>query len=316
MKKSILFCVVILCLLFLSACQLQSGLQPKDSQMFSQRSGSEGLRINFLENLPPQQLFDNEEFNAVIQVENQGSSDVGGAGDKIYLSGFDQSIITGISNFGMSVPRLRGKDLFTQNIDVELVSFKGGINLLKNKGLNQFNTPLMLTTCYEYTTLASPQICVDPNPLAPSLKPKVCTAQTVGAGTQGAPIAVSSVDVLPSPGNTKFKIYVQNVGGGRVLRSGMSALSECSPFFPNTQQLFKDVDYVEVQDVIVSDVSIKNSCRPLDDNHLRLQNGQGVFYCEFNRIRGTSAYPTPLIVKLRYNYQTTLLKNLNIYSSS
>jgi len=313
MKKS-LFILVLFFVVFLSTCQ--QGVQPKDSQIVSTISGSEGLRVNFLENLPPSRLFDNEQFNAVVQVENRGASPVGGPGDKVYISGFDPSKISGVSTFGAQIPPLRGRDPHVpEQIDLNTVSFKGIVGLLKNTGIVQLPVRILLTACYSYESLASPQVCIDPNPFSPNLKQKVCTAQPVSGGTQGAPVAISSVDVLPSPGNTKFKIYVNNVGGGRVFKSGLGALAKCSPF-SGDWLTFNELDYVEVEDVIVSDVSIKNSCKPLDNNNLRLTNGQGVFWCEFNRIRGTSAYQTPIIIKLRYGYETTLIKNLDIYSSS
>lgn len=312
MKKSVCFLAVLLLLLF--GCQ--NSPTTKEAQFFTSITGSQGIKVSFLENLPPLRLFDNEEFNAVIQVENQGAGAIGGPGDKIYISGFDPSKITGISTFGAQIPPLRGKDpRVPTQVDLTTVSFKGRIALLKDIGMVQLPVKLLLTACYSYETIASPQVCIDPNPFAPTMKQKVCSVQSVSAGTQGAPISVSSIDVLPSPGNTKFKIYVNNIGGGRVFRYGLSALTKCSPYSGDWLN-FNDLDYVEVQDVILSGVSIKSSCKPLDGNHLRLVNGQGVFWCEFDRIRGTSAYQTPLIVKLRYGYETTLLKNMDIYSSS
>lgn len=301
-------------MMVLFGCQQLTTTPTKDQQATAVLSGSEGLRMTFLDNLPPQRLFDNEEFNAGIQLENRGVADVGGPGDKVYLSGFDPSMITGISTFGMQIPPLRGKDLITQRGDVDTVFFKGRIALLKGKGLTQFPAKILATVCYDYETFASPQVCIDPTPFSPSLKQKVCTAQAVGAGTQGAPIAVTNVEVLPSPGNTKFKIMVQNVGGGRVFKYGVGPLTKCSPFTEGLS--FNELEYVEVQDVIVSDVSIKSSCRGLDQNNVRLTNGQGVFYCELRNIRGSAAYQTPLIIKLRYGYESTLLRNVDIYSSS
>lgn len=313
MKKRGLFFVVII-VLVLVGCQ--SAVPGKDQQTVSYRSGSEGLRISFLENLPPNRLFDNEDFNAVVQVENRGASDAGASGDKVYLSGFDPSIITGISTFGMQIPPLLGKNprLQEQAGGLDTVYFKGRIASLKGKGFPQFPAKILATTCYQYETVASPQVCIDPNPFSPTLKQKVCSVQNAAAGTQGAPIAVTSVDVDATPGSTKFKVHVANVGGGRVFRYGLQSLLHCSPFSEGLG--FNELDYIEVQDVIVSDVSIKDTCRPSDNNHVRLTGGQGMFYCEFNRMRGTSAYQTPLIIKLRYGYETTVLKNVDIYSSA
>ena len=311
MKKRVL--LVVLLAILISACQPTP--PSKDASSVRQVTGSEGLRISFLENLPPPKLFDNEEFNAVIQIENKGAAKVGGTGDKIFLSGFDPAILSGISNFGMQIPSLNGVEPITLQGDMDTVSFTGRLALLKGFGTMQVPLKLLLTSCYGYETIAAPQVCIDPVPFSPVLRQKVCSAQTVSAGTQGAPMAVSSVDVLPSTGNTKFKIYVTNVGGGRVFRSGLSTLSKCNPS-TTWSDFFKDSDYVEVQDVLVSGISIKNSCKGLDQNHVRLQNGRGVFFCDFNNIKGNSAYTAQLAIKLKYGYETTQLKNVDVYSSS
>lgn len=311
MKKSVL--LLILLGIFVSACQPTS--PTSQGQAFVPITGSEGLRVSFLENLPPPKLFDNEDFTAVIQIENKGAANVGSAGDKIYLSGFDPATLTGISTFGMQIPSLKGKDIITQQGDLDTVSFNGKIASLKGIGLMQVPLKMLLTTCYAYETIAYPQVCIDPTPFSPVLRQKVCTASSVSAGTQGAPIAVTSVDVLPSSGSTKFKIYVSNVGGGRVFRSGITALSKCNPSITSSD-FFKDSDYVEVNDVLISGTSIKSSCRGIDQNHVRLTNGQGVFLCEFNRIRGNNAYTTQLMIKLKYGYELNLMKNLDIYSST
>ncbi|HLF54642.1 MAG TPA: hypothetical protein VI612_02895, partial [Candidatus Nanoarchaeia archaeon] len=107
MKKSVL---VIIGLLILASCAAQQPAGKPQPQEF--RSGSEGLRLAFATNLPPPTLFDTEPFNALIEIENRGTYDVGGPGDKIYLSGFDPTIIQGIDAFGKQIPPLEGRGPF------------------------------------------------------------------------------------------------------------------------------------------------------------------------------------------------------------
>lgn len=70
-------------LLILTACQ---GIQPsqnKDSipiQNF--RFGSEGIRAEFVNNLPPLRIFDTEPLSVTLRVENRGTSTVGGPLDR------------------------------------------------------------------------------------------------------------------------------------------------------------------------------------------------------------------------------------------
>jgi hypothetical protein len=85
-------------------------------------------------------------------------------------------------------------------------------------------------------------------------------------------------------------------------------LDKCSPYGPGLG--FDEIDYVELSDVVVSGVSIRGSCRPLDRGHIRLTNNQGLVYCEFDRPRGEAAYVSPLTVILRYGYRQSLFQDL------
>ena len=71
---------------------------------------------------------------------------------------------------------------------------------------------------------------------------------------------------------------------------------------------------MELADVYVSGTSIKPTCKPLDDNHIRLTGGSGSAFCEF-MTRGQDAYTTPITVTLRYGYRNTLFKDFQIVSS-
>ena len=62
-------------------------------------------------------------------------------------------------------------------------------------------------------------------------------------GTQGAPIAVTSVDVDAAPRVTRLRIQISNVGGGTVFKSGGDYLSKCSPYH-SAGLRYNDVDYV------------------------------------------------------------------------
>jgi hypothetical protein len=72
------------------------------------------------------------------------------------------------------------------------------------------------------------------------------------------------------------------------------------------------VDYVQVDDVSVSGVSILASCKPLENGYLRLTNGRGTMYCELANIPGSSAFTTPLTVSARYGYRQTQFRDVTI----
>jgi len=310
MKKEVI--ITIIALLVLSSCAGMPG-QTKEEDLYGPeyRTGTQGLIISFMPGLPSR-LFDTEQINAIIQVQNMGAFDVGGPGDKIYLSGFDQTLITGILEWGEDIPLIEGKSQFVPQGGMDTVVFKGNIAPLRNRNIDKYPVRLLATACYEYETIATAGVCIDPTPRQTGITRKICTPQSVSLGSQGAPVAVSLIEMDASPSRTRFKINVQNVGGGEVFKYGGDYLHKCSPFTPPLQ--YNEVDYVELVDVFVSGTSIKPTCKPLDDNHIRLTNGQGVVYCEFTT-RGQDAYTTPLTGTLRYVYRNTAYKDLELVSA-
>jgi len=259
--------------------------------------------MNFVANLPPPRLYDNQPLDVLIQVENRGTSDISDA--MLYLSGFDPAIVTGISS-GQRIPLLEGRGPFMPRGAIDAISFKGRISSLAGQRIDKYTPTILATACYSYETVATAQVCIDPNPFAATRQQKVCTPAPVGMGSQGAPVAVTNVEVEPAPGKTRFRIGIQIVGGGSVFKR--QAMSKCSPYSAGLG--FDDVDYVEVVDVSVSGVSIE--CRPVDQGLLRLTNGQGQLFCETTRLTQQTAYLTPLNIILRYGYQQSMVIPIEI----
>ncbi|HSU72436.1 MAG TPA: hypothetical protein VLJ21_01145 [Candidatus Binatia bacterium] len=274
------------------------------------RVGSEGVRMLILPNLPPTRIYDDQDLEVVVDLENRGAYDVGSAGDSLYLSGFDQNIILGIPTTGIQMPPMEGKTEFGPG-GIGTVSFKGQVRSLGFRNVDKYTPRLLVTSCYGYKTVASDNVCIDPDPFTSARTEKVCIPTNVMSGSQGAPVSVGPVEVEPSPGRTRFKVTINNVGGGDVIRPGAVNLQKCSPYHPDGLQ-YSDVDYVQVEEVSVSGVSILQSCKPLDSGYLRLTNGHGVMYCELANIPGSSAYTTPLTVGVRYGYRQSLSRDVTI----
>ncbi|MEM4253881.1 MAG: hypothetical protein QXR48_00630 [Candidatus Woesearchaeota archaeon] len=307
MRKTLIVLGILL-IIILAGCK-RAAPQERPAFVEEFRRGTQGLVMRFTPNMPPTKLFSGEQLAIVLEVENRGTYPVGGPGDRIYISGFDPNIISGISPAGEPIPPLEGRTQFISQGGFDTVTFKANTRILQDR----YPVTLLATACYEYKTVATGNVCIDPNPFAPAITQKVCVPQNVGlAGGQGAPIAVSLIEVDASPGKTRFKIHVSNVGGGQVFRSGSDTLNRCGP---GGMLGFDEIDYVELEDVIVGGVSIRGSCKPLDMGHIRLTNRQGVVYCEFASPRGDAAYVTPMTVVLRYGYRDSLIHNMEILPS-
>lgn len=305
--------ILIMLAILASACVPgQQQAQDKEQVTTYYRTGTQGLLLRFAPNLPPNRLFDTEPFNAVIEIENRGAYTVGGPGDKVYLSGFDPSIITGILEWGEQIPQIEGKTQFVTQGGMDAVGFRGTIAPLAPRNIDKYPVRLLATACYEYQTIATTPVCIDPSPYAPTTESKICTPGPVSlGGGQGAPIAVTQIDVDPSPARTRFKIHIQNAGGGEVFRYGAEYLQKCSPHTAPLQ--FDEIDYVELVDVSVAGTSIKPTCKPLDNGHIRLTNGRGTVFCEL-MTRGQDAYTTPMSITLEYGYRNSVYKDIEIVS--
>jgi hypothetical protein len=300
MKKSVLCLVFLLVLL---ACAPATKETQTTGTNF--RYGTEGLGLSFVPNLPPARMYDGGPFEVVVQVENKGTEDA--VSPDFYLSGFDHSIITGIKKDATVIDLLKGRSQFMPKGEMDTAAFSGTIPPLIN--VDKYNPTLLVTACYMYSTTANAQICIDPNPYSPTKIQKVCAPSPVSLGSQGAPIAVTGVEVDAAPGTTRFRINVQNAGNGDVFRTG--ALADCNPYSAGLS--FNDVDFVNVAAVYVSGTNIINSCKPLDsEGHLRLSNGAGSFFCELSGIQGQSAYLTPLNIVLAYSYRQTISMPIEI----
>ncbi len=299
--------VIAMLLILLTACQTT---KKQAGSVFDYRTGSEGLQIQFVPNLPPSTLYETEDLNVMLDVYNVGASKIGGSGDRIYLSGFDPRIITGIPSTGMQIPSIEGKSQYNSQGDFDRVSFNGVISRLQG---DMYPAPLLATACYEYTTIASSTVCVDPDPFGTGVRTKVCTPTSLGMGSQGGPVAVSNIEVDARPGKTAFRIHVSNVGGGDVFKLSSSTLARCNPY-DSKGLSYDELDYVQLADVQVGGTSIRQSCKPLDNGDIPLRSGSGTVYCEYGT-NGNNAYVTPITVTLNYAYRQQTRRDVQIYKT-
>lgn len=309
MKKEL---IIILILILLIGCTAIKKQPTKETTPTGHRTGNQGLRITFVPNVPPLRLFDTDEVNVLIEVENIGAYTTNGIADRIYLSGFDPAMLAGIPTIGQTIPVLEGKGPYISTGATDRIAFKGIPAMLSARNIDKYPLRLLATACYEYETTASANICIDPNPYKPSTTEKVCTPQSVSfGGGQGAPIAVTNVQVEASPGITRLQIDISNAGGGEAFKPGIDTLQRCSPY---SQGLgFEEIDYIKVYDVSVPGYSVISSCKPLDQGYARLINGRATIYCEINTA-GQSVYMTPVTIRLAYGYKNVIFKDLELIS--
>ncbi len=298
--------VVIISFLFITGC---SAMNSSSSTTYT-RTGTDGIVMSFMQNAPPSEIYvdssgDNE-FEASIELKNKGAypKEGGTLAGKIYIGGFDLSVISGSWDAGDSLP----DDLLGKNS-----LFPEGGYSIKSYMDNDVNFPfesenyeptIQVTACYNYETRATPLICVDPNPTSTTIKNKVCTIKdTTLSGGQGAPVGITKIEQSGNSKKTIFKIQIANLGTGTVI--DVNKYSSCM-----------DLKYDQINKVeVTAEISSlgRGDCTPegTPDSPVRLQDGKGFIVCTFDNPTG-EAYTTPLEIILSYGYSSSISTKLNI----
>ncbi len=202
---------------------------------------------------------------------------------------------------------LRGDNYYAPGGDQGYIVIKGHVGNNWPAGLDEIDQTLMATACYGYATYAAPKICIDPAPFDETKK--VCTPHDVSwGGSQGAPVAITSLHMDPTPTKVFLTFEIRNVGGGVVFNPGY--LERCSPYFPGRlDSRHKDVVYI-------GDIRIgKDRLRCSPGYEIRLNNGVGTFTCEYDLLQyatAKSAYETPVVVELWYGYQQSVSTHIHV----
>jgi len=190
-----------------------------------------------------------------------------------------------------------------------IISFPGYIKTTWPSGLDETDTTFGVTACYAYSTYATPVVCIDPAPF--SEDEKVCYPGQIDLkGSQGAPVAVTSVYQENTPRSVIFTIQVRNVGRGTVIYPG--DLELCSPYYPGNLGV-QSLDIVILGDIRMSGSAQRLRCTP-NDNIIRLRDGRGQITCKYDMEYATakSAYKAPLVIELWYGYREYLERHVRL----
>ena len=99
MKKRVYGVILVMVLLFLISCKgTAPGDKPLDTEAAIQRvqTGTEGVKLSLVQNYPPNLLYDQNEFLALVEVKNKGNFDLDQRDCFVQITGADPNIIRGI----------------------------------------------------------------------------------------------------------------------------------------------------------------------------------------------------------------------------
>lgn len=298
---------------------------------YDYQQGSVGLEVRLVANNPPSNLYDvgdNDALPILVEVRNRGTTplDISEFWGHIFLTGFDDDIFPETATW-KAIGELNSRGPYDYEggykvIDMtcdEAQCLQGSDYIELPSGTDSYKPKLQLNTCYRYKTSASPAVCVDPTPYAGVENvPKACNVQDVSmGGGQGAPVAVSMVEVNIMPRKAQFKVHVSNVGGGTVVtRDAISSTT------PNNQDYrcpynlgYQDLNRIEYDIDYGGSILSNFQCEP-QSGEFRLPDSQsGIIFCTADissQGNAVGAVLTPLNIRLDYGYMQTQTFQLNV----
>ena len=316
-----MFLFIVLALL-ISSCNL-APYQPK---VINYHVGSKGMEISFLEQAPPNEVYENSSFNVNVIVENRGAYDVveDKAGiisigyDPFYmqLSEFEQTEQVQASANSLLVKgiQLYGKSQYHPTGDINYFSFS---NFQSRSVMGQREKPstkIFASLCYPYVTVFASQVCVDLSAIGENLRKQVCTQKDLSLTDQGAPVAITQIEVDNQPAGKAvvrpvYTIHIVNKGSGTVVSPSYDAAEferVCS--FQGLER--GDFNTVKINAMLSESTQLE--CSP---NPVRLFEGEGFTRCQVsdeNLVIGHQNFETSLNINISYVYLTSVSKEIEI----
>ncbi len=332
---------IIIALLLISACTAQSSQKPKDIDI---RVGLNGLIMEFVKNTPPQKVFETDIFSVILNIRNNGASDVKKENDQYaFLSlGIEKDYTKKLQlqaagnikkvNEGEEASAmfgLNGRSQINQIGDFEVVSYQLTAGNVDPQSETHKST-VIATLCYPYQTILDATVCIDTDLSSTRPGKKVCSMQDLNFGSgQGAPVAVTKIEVnmLPSKITSdnqisiimpQFLIYIENKDKGDVLKAG-SEKDYCTK--PNIVHENLNKVYVTASlggkelDCKTNKIDLNNKM----DNYVKLLDKKALARCVLKKSdisRTADNYLSPLKVTLTYGYTKSITANYLIQKAT
>jgi len=307
-KNIIVSFLVVIGLLFLTSCGSSSS--SSTNPLTADRTGSQGLEPSFITNSPPSVVYaEDGSFPVTVEVKNKGAFPQEGDGSltgDIYFVGFDSDIIQNLNQVTVEFDEEEAKTSLNPEggLDVESSEATIDTGFFESANIDNYEASINAILCYTYKTFASIDVCIDPNPNRNPTNLDTCSPGLTGGGTQGAPIAVSSVDSIPQKGKARFVITISNVGGGQVIKE--SEIGRCTDVTLERE----DLDKITITRAELSN-GISLDCIPEGD--VSLIKGKATIICKAEGLDETApAYNSLLLLELTYGYKKSVEKNVLI----
>jgi len=314
MKKTILFLILVI---FLSAGAAKCTLiqRPKSLDIYQ---GTEGIIMNFINGAPPDKISEDTEFQIIANIKNKGASNVENGYLTInlekdyvdlYFWEFEEPVVGSGFNPEQVIFDLEGKSEYNINGGEGIIRITA--NAKEIGGLIESHTSnIGLTTCYGYSTTASPTICMDPDVYNLRVGEKPCSIKNINLDSQGAPVAITKIEQNMLTHENKiepqFLIYIANKGNGQIVDK-QKVKEACSGTGKYNLSIINVEAYLSGREL---------ECTPDPIRLTRTKNFVRCSALEQDWLdKELLAYETVLNIKLSYGYTSTIAKEIEIEKS-
>ncbi len=261
-------------------------------------SGTKGLVLNFVDEMPPKEVWKGIDFGIWLDVHNEGVEDV--TNGRVCIGSLPNSIFTK-SDSCVALEEIAGRKNFPGGeiktygeVEWEGFSVDDGYKVNVDTGY-----PIVAKTCYEYSTTLAPLICI--RDLMMNERETVCSAGEIKIKSkgQGAPISVTYLkeDIIPRGDENElfFTLKIKNEDEGEVIKveeiDDNKDSGKCS-----FERKDKNVVNIEVDLPGFGKGNCKNSGKVV------LINGEGQAFCSGIKVPKGESFSLPLNIKLTYGY--------------
>lgn len=307
------------------------------------RVGIEGLTMKFLQNAPPESVFESSKdipgiFPIAIELRNKGAFSIGDDEDTpdgnkgIIVFGFEKTYVdiveesNQVKDHGCKTLsgetcefEIEGKSVYNPTGNEEFITINAKTNKIDPQSETHTST-ILATACYPYKTVFGSSVCVDPDIYGIEKREKACTVRDLVFEGQGAPVAITKIEtrMLPLEDNKvkpQFIIYIENKGDGEVIKSDKIEDACKSQILGGKEFYEKFFNIITVKEALLSGEEL--DCRVNKDDPkpavIRLRDKEDMIRCTLEgSIDASDAYTSSLRLELDYGYTFTISKDIII----
>jgi len=301
MRKIFVFFILIL---FLSGCDI--GNQSAKISDEEYHTGTEGLVMEFIDNMPPEKVYETDTFPVGLKLENKGAYDIKNGFLLLNIEQDNLDLEKGSLKRSLDID---GKSISNPYGESQTISYLLKANEL-GKETETMTSTIIATECYQYKTEFLKTVCVDTDFYNLKKVTKACSSEDIESEEgQGSPVYISKVEskMMEEDNILKptFIIYIANSGNGQVISSD-SVSAACSETGFNRE----DVNYIKVSSFFASE-GASLICKP---DSVKLKDNIAVVRCVYEDgiDKNKESYSTLLKIELDYGYTQTISKSLQI----